>query len=134
MESRPVNRRDSREPGGVATMPVADRQPPYAPEAEISVLGGMLIDGNAVSKAVEIVDDSMFYREANRRIFRAMARLFQQGQVVDPVTVSEELKQSDELEARSEEHTSELQSRPHLVCRLLPEKKKNQKDILSSPI
>src|SRR5690554_13715 len=28
---------------------------------------------------------------------------------------------------RSEEHTSELQSRPHLVCRLLLEKKKNQK-------
>src|SRR5690554_7720614 len=27
---------------------------------------------------------------------------------------------------RSEEHTSELQSRPHLVCRLLLEKKKNQ--------
>src|SRR5690554_7681401 len=26
---------------------------------------------------------------------------------------------------RSEEHTSELQSRPHLVCRLLPEKKNN---------
>src|SRR3954452_25636914 len=30
--------------------------------------------------------------------------------------------------ARSEEHTSELQSRPHLVCRLLLEKKKNQDD------
>src|SRR5436305_7964591 len=30
---------------------------------------------------------------------------------------------------RSEEHTSELQSRPHLVCRLLLEKKKNQPDI-----
>src|SRR3989442_5893308 len=29
------------------------------------------------------------------------------------------------LRARSEEHTSELQSRPHLVCRLLLEKKKN---------
>src|SRR5690554_7081022 len=29
-----------------------------------------------------------------------------------------------ELRARSEEHTSELQSRPHLVCRLLLEKKK----------
>src|SRR5690554_7390468 len=28
---------------------------------------------------------------------------------------------------RSEEHTSELQSRPHLVCRLLLEKKKNKK-------
>src|SRR3989442_4962196 len=30
---------------------------------------------------------------------------------------------------RSEEHTSELQSRPHLVCRLLPEQKKNIRDI-----
>src|SRR5690554_7602315 len=29
---------------------------------------------------------------------------------------------------RSEEHTSELQSRPHLVCRLLLEKKKKKKD------
>src|SRR5690554_6079868 len=99
MESRPVNRRDSREPGGVATMPVPDRQPPYAPEAELSVLGGMLIDGDAVSKAIEIVDDSMFYREANRRIFRAMARLFQQGQVIDPITVSEELTKNGELES-----------------------------------
>src|SRR5690554_7490014 len=30
------------------------------------------------------------------------------------------------IEKRSEEHTSELQSRPHLVCRLLLEKKKNK--------
>src|SRR3989442_10815542 len=29
-------------------------------------------------------------------------------------------------DGRSEEHTSELQSRPHLVCRLLLEKKKNE--------
>jgi replicative DNA helicase len=76
-----------------------DRNPPYAPEAEISVLGGMLIDGDAVAKAIEIVDDTMFYREANRRIFRAMARLFQRGQVIDPVTLSEDLSKTDELEA-----------------------------------
>src|SRR3989442_9806394 len=31
-----------------------------------------------------------------------------------------------EVSRRSEEHTSELQSRPHLVCRLLLEKKKNK--------
>src|SRR5437660_9347897 len=35
----------------------------------------------------------------------------------------------DREEARSEEHTSELQSRGHLVCRLLLEKKKKKKDI-----
>src|SRR3989442_9329912 len=34
---------------------------------------------------------------------------------------------------RSEEHTSELQSRPHLVCRLLLEKKKNTQSLLLSP-
>ncbi len=58
----------------VMPLPVPDRQPPYAPEAEISVLGGMLMDPDAVAKAIEVVDESMFYREANRRVFRAMER------------------------------------------------------------
>lgn len=84
--------------GGVSTLPAVDRELPYSPEAEIAVLGGMLIDPDAVAKAIEIVDDSMFYREAHRRLFRAMARLFQSGQALDPVTVSEELKKTDELE------------------------------------
>src|SRR5690554_7756972 len=43
----------------------------------------------------------------------------------NPETVSTDYDTSDRLyfEPRSEEHTSELQSRPHLVCRLLLEKK-----------
>ena len=84
---------------GPATAARAERRAPYAAEAETSVLGGMLIDSDAVAKAVEVVEDSMFYREANRRIFRAMARLFQRGEVIDPVTVSEELRKTDELDA-----------------------------------
>jgi replicative DNA helicase len=40
----------------------------------------------------------MFYREANRRVFRGMGRLFQRGQIVDPVTLGEELKKTDELD------------------------------------
>src|SRR3989442_8897548 len=36
------------------------------------------------------------------------------------------VSQAPVQDARSEEHTSELQSRPHLVCRLLLEKKKNK--------
>ena len=78
--------------------PAYDRQPPFSPEAEASVLGGMLIDGAAVAKAVEAVDDSMFYREAHRRLFRAMVRLFERGSVVDVITVSEELKKGNDLE------------------------------------
>ena len=76
-----------------------DRQPPYSVEAEVSVLGGMLIDNNAVARAIEVVDDSMFYREANRRLFRSMARIFERGGVVDVITLNEELKKTNELEA-----------------------------------
>jgi replicative DNA helicase len=82
----------------VVPIRVPDRQPPYAAEAEVSVLGGMLIDGDAVAKAIESIDETMFYREAHRRIFRSMARLFQRGEVVDPTTVAEDLKQTDDLE------------------------------------
>src|SRR5690554_1819876 len=46
------------------------------------------------------------------------------GNSVHVVTVNDYLARRD-AEWRSEEHTSELQSRPHLVCRLLLEKKKN---------
>src|SRR5690554_3626822 len=45
-------------------------------------------------------------------------------QAVDLAKLSQGLLKGEEL--RSEEHTSELQSRPHLVCRLLLEKKKNK--------
>src|SRR6266498_5308489 len=38
-----------------------------------------------------------------------------------------QLRRRGHARARSEEHTSELQSRPHLVCRLLLEKKKNKR-------
>jgi replicative DNA helicase len=76
-----------------------DRQPPYAPEAEISILGGMLIDGEAVPRALEIVDDGMFYREAHRRLFRAMAALFQRGAVIDPPSLAEYLRDAGDMEA-----------------------------------
>ena len=88
------NVRLSSRGNAVASMPFGDRQPPYSPEAEVSVLGGMLIDNDAVAKALEVLtDDGMFYREGHRRIFRSMTRIFQKGGVVDPVTLSEELSQ-----------------------------------------
>src|SRR3712207_7724516 len=46
-----------------------------------------------------------------------------------PLTLRER-KRGAESDARSEEHTSELQSRQYLVCRLLLEKKKKQEHII----
>lgn len=75
-----------------------DRRPPFSAEAEVSVLGGMLIDRDAVARAIEHVNDSMFFRESHRRLFRSMARLFERGDVIDVITVSEDLKKTGELE------------------------------------
>jgi replicative DNA helicase len=88
----------ARAPRGEAD-PFQERQAPWSEEAEISVLGAMLIDGDAVAQAVELVDDTHFYREANRRIFRAMSRLYGRGEVIDVVTLSDELKSGGELDA-----------------------------------
>jgi replicative DNA helicase len=78
---------------------VFDRTPPFSMEAETAVLGGMLIDKDAVTRVVEMVQDGMFYREGNRRIFRAMVRLFERGAVIDPITITEELKKTQELDS-----------------------------------
>jgi replicative DNA helicase len=59
----------------------------------------MLIDQDAVLRAVEFVDDTMFYAERHRRIFRAMVSIAERGSVVDPLTLSEELGRKSELEA-----------------------------------
>ncbi len=75
------------------------RQVPWSQEAEISILGGMLIDGDAIAVTMEMIDDTAFFREGNRRIFRAMMRLYGRGEVVDPVTLSDELKSAGELES-----------------------------------
>jgi replicative DNA helicase len=76
----------------------ADRKPPYSLEAELSVLGGMFIDAEAVVKAIEILDDSMFYREGHRRLFRAMVRLWETGEVIDPVTLTEQLRNTGDFD------------------------------------
>ena len=76
-----------------------DRTPPYSAEAELAVLGGMFIDGDALTRAIEIVDDSMFYREGNRRAFRAMVRIFERGDVVDAVTLQDDLRVAGDLDS-----------------------------------
>ncbi len=78
---------------------VFDRSPPFSLEAETAVLGGMLIDREAVTRAIEHLNESMFYREANRRLYRSMLRLYERGDVIDVITVSEELKKTSELDS-----------------------------------
>ena len=54
-----------------------ERMSPQAIEAEMAVLGSMLIENEAVSKAIEILDETAFYRTAHQKIFQAAIRLFE---------------------------------------------------------
>lgn len=72
--------------------------PPQALEAEAAVLGAMLLDPEAVPKALEYLNETAFYSQANRRIFRAIVSLFERNRPADLVTVAEELKRRKELE------------------------------------
>lgn len=77
----------------------ADRAPPYSPEAELAVLGGMLIDPDGLVKAIELVGDADFYPERHRRLFRALTAIYQRNEAIDVVTVAEELKNGGDFEA-----------------------------------
>ena len=77
---------------------MSDRLPPQSIEAEISVLGAMLLDKSAVGTALELLDENCFYRKSHQRIFRAIIGLFERNEPADLITVSEELKRRDHLE------------------------------------
>src|SRR5207247_2355477 len=73
-------------------------QAPWSNEAEQAVLGAMLLDQDAALKAAELLDDTMFYREGHRLLFRAMAALAERGDVIDPVTLRDELQRRGDLD------------------------------------
>jgi len=79
--------------------PSADRLPPQDLDAEQACLGAMLVEANATSQALSVVEEEDFYREAHRTIFRAMFEVHTRNEPVDIVTVAAELRRQGRLEA-----------------------------------
>lgn len=82
-------------------MPVgrtAVRVPPHSDEAEISVLGGMLIEETAADRAMETLTEDDFHHPAHRHIFRAICSIRDQGHAPDAMVVREELRRLGFLE------------------------------------
>jgi len=73
--------------------------PPQNLEAEQSVLGGMLLQNDAINKVVELISSDDFYRDAHRKIYQAVIELYQKNEPADLVTVTNILKQNGVLEA-----------------------------------
>lgn len=78
--------------------PATLKLPPQNVEAEQAVLGAILLDNQALYKALEVIGPDEFYRPAHRRIFEAMIDLSEQNQVVDLVTLTDHLQHAGTLE------------------------------------
>jgi replicative DNA helicase len=75
-----------------------DRMPPQSLEAEQAVLGAVLRENDALSKALETLEVNNFYRQSHRVIFSAMCELFEQGEPIDLLTLQERLRLKEDLE------------------------------------
>lgn len=73
--------------------------PPQNLEAESSVLGGILLENEAINRVLEVLTTDDFYRESHRKIFRAMIELYDRSEPVDLITLSDILKAKGDLEA-----------------------------------
>lgn len=76
----------------------AGRVPPQATDVEQSVLGAMLIEREAIPRAVEILPPEAFYLSKHQKVYSAILSLFERGNPVDLITLTEELRRRGELE------------------------------------
>lgn len=73
--------------------------PPYSLEAEQSVLGSMILDKEAINTAIEKLRPDDFYKDSNKEIFNSIKELFDRGEPVDLVTLSEDLNKKSLLDS-----------------------------------
>ena len=74
------------------------RVPPHSNDAEMGVLGGMLLDRNAISKVVGVLEPASFYGENNRIIFETILSMYDNQISVDAITLGNELQKKNMLE------------------------------------
>jgi replicative DNA helicase len=71
--------------------------PPHSVEAEQSLLGGLLIDNEALDKISDVITSVDFYRHDHRLIFQHIMKVVEAKQPADIVTVGESLEKNAEL-------------------------------------
>ncbi|BDU50962.1 replicative DNA helicase [Haliovirga abyssi] len=82
-----------------------EKQIPFNLEAEESIIGGILIKPDALSKVVDIIAPDDFYKGAHRIIYDEMLKFYEKGEVIDSLLLAERLKKQDKLEQIGGEET-----------------------------
>ncbi len=73
--------------------------PPQNIEAEQSVLGGILIENEAINKVMELLSIEDFYRDAHQKMFQAMVDLTEKDEPVDLITLTHDLRKKNQLDS-----------------------------------
>ena len=73
--------------------------PPQNIEAEQSVLGGILIENEAINKVMEFLSIEDFYRDAHQKMFQAMVDLTEKDEPVDLITLTHDLRKKNQLDS-----------------------------------
>ncbi len=75
-----------------------DRIPPHSIDLERQVLGAMMLNRHAVSRATAMIDREVFYRNRHREIFDAIVRVYEADRPVDLTILCEDLESKGVLE------------------------------------
>ncbi len=75
-----------------------DHVPPQNLDAEVSVLGALMVAPNLIAGVTEVLQPQHFYRRSHQLIYEVVEHLYSRGEPVDPITVSEELSNRAALE------------------------------------
>jgi replicative DNA helicase len=82
----------------MSTGNLRDAIPSHNEEAEIATLGAVLIDAEALPTIIPLLRPEDFYRGAHQRIYEAVLALFDRGQSIDLITLTDELRTRGTLE------------------------------------
>ncbi len=81
----------TREPTGL------ERSPPHNDEAEMALLGAILHNNRAYERVADFLEASHFASRVHGRIFEAISRLIERGQIADPITLKQYFEQDSDL-------------------------------------
>jgi len=73
--------------------------PPQAVDLEEAVLGAMMIDKKGVDDVIDIIHANVFYKPAHQFIYEAIFKLFENSEPIDLLTVSNQLRKDEKLDA-----------------------------------
>ena len=77
---------------------ILERTMPQSIEAEMSVLGAMILDNEVISLVIPILNKLSFYKTAHQELYQVIVDVYDKGQPVDLVVLREELKKRSLLE------------------------------------